>query len=112
VRAVLVLFVVGLFASPAWAGPQDATARQLLASWKDEDPRIRAVAQVIAAAFASGLAWSGTLRGNSVYCPPSALAGPEIMSAFERFIGDNPDVADQPYGGVLAKSLARAFPCK
>ena len=68
VRAVIVLFVVALFPPLAWAGQQDATARQLLASWKDEDPSIRAVAQVVAAAFASGLAWSGTLGAELAGC--------------------------------------------
>ena len=110
-RVVVILFVAALFAPSVWAGSKDATARQLLASWKDEDPGIRAVAEVIAAAFASGLAWSGTLGGNGVYCPPAGLAGPQIMSALQQFVRDNPDAPDEPYGDVLAKSLHRAFPC-
>jgi len=110
-RVAIVFLVAAIIALPVCAGPPDATARQLLASWKDEDPGMRAVAEVIAAAFASGLAWSGTLGGNGVYCPPPALAGPQIMSALQQFVGDNPDAADEPYGGVLAKSLHRAFPC-
>jgi hypothetical protein len=111
-RTATVLFVAAIFAPPVWAGSQNATARQLLASWKDEDPGIRAVAEVIAAAFASGLAWNDTLGGNSVYCPPLALAGPQIMSALQQFVGGNPDMADQPYGAVLARSLHATFPCK
>jgi hypothetical protein len=34
------------------------------------------------------------------------------MSALERFVGDNPDLADQPYGVAMAASLRHAFPCQ
>jgi len=34
------------------------------------------------------------------------------MSAFERFLEDNPDMVDKPYGVALAGSLGRAFPCQ
>jgi hypothetical protein len=99
------------FAPVVWAGPQNATARALLADWKDQNPGMTAVAQVIASAFASGLAAAGRLGGREVFCPPSDLAGKQIMSAFERFVDDNPDLADQPYGIAMAASLSRAFPC-
>jgi Rap1a immunity proteins len=111
VRVIVVLFAAALFPAAGLAGWQDATARQLLASWKDEDAGMRAVAEVIAAAFASGLAWNDTFGSIRVYCPPAGLAGPQIMSALQQFVGDNPDAADQPYGGVLVKSLHYAFPC-
>jgi hypothetical protein len=44
------------------------------------------------------------LGGREVFCPPSDLAGKQIMSAFERFVDDNPDLADPAlwhcHGGV------------
>jgi hypothetical protein len=33
------------------------------------------------------------------------------MSAFEEFLKDNPDMADQPYGAAMAGTLAKAFAC-
>ena len=33
------------------------------------------------------------------------------MSALQRFVDDNPDLADLPYGVAMAASLSRAFPC-
>jgi hypothetical protein len=51
-----------------------------------------AVAEVIANAFASGLAAAGRLGGREVVCPPSDLGGKQIMSALERFVDDNPDL--------------------
>ena len=50
-------------------------------------------------------------RGKQCLLPASGLAGLEIMSAFQRCVGDNPDMADQPYGGVLAKSRGCAYSC-
>ena len=67
--------------------------------------------QVIASAFASGLAAAGRLGGREVVCPPSDLGGKQIMSALQRFVDDNPDLADLPYGVAMAASLSRAFPC-
>ena len=67
--------------------------------------------QVIASAFASGLAAAGKLGGREVVCPPSDLGGKQIMSALEQFVADNPDLADQLYGVAMAASLSRAFPC-
>jgi hypothetical protein len=76
-----------------------------------QDPGMTAVAEVIASAFASGLVAAGRLGGREVVCPPSDLRGKQIMSAFERFMDKNPDLADQPYGVAMAASLSRAFPC-
>ena len=67
------------------------------------------VAEVIASAFASGLAAAGRLGGREVVCPPSDLGGKQI--GLERFVNDNPELADQPYGVAMAASLSRAFPC-
>jgi hypothetical protein len=67
---------------------------------------------MIAAAFASGLSWRGSLAGKEVYCPPPDLKGPQVMSALERFLEDNPNMAEKPYGDAMAASLSRAFPCR
>jgi hypothetical protein len=53
-------------------------------------------APVISSAFASGLSWRGSLAGKEIYCPPPGLKGQEIMSAFEKFIEENPDTAERP----------------
>ena len=89
----------------------DISARRLLSSWKAEDPSMRMLAEVIAAAFSGGLSWHGTLGGKEIYCPPPGLKGHEIMSALERFLEDKPDMADKPYGDTMASTLSRAFPC-
>jgi hypothetical protein len=36
----------------------------------------------------------------------------EVMSAFEQFLEDNPDMADKPYVAAMAGSLSLAFPCQ
>jgi hypothetical protein len=36
---------------------------------------------------------------------------PQIMSAFEGFLKDNPNMADQPYGAAMARTLIKVFPC-
>ena len=72
----------------------------------------RLVAEVIASAFSSGLSWRGSLAGKEVYCPPPGLKGHEIMVAFERFLEDNPDMAERPYGDAMAATLSRAFACQ
>jgi hypothetical protein len=108
-RVIAIVVAAVLFAPLAWAGPQDATARALVANWKDQDPGMTAVAEVIASAFASGLAAAGRLGG---ICPPADLGGKQIMSGLERFVEDNPDVADKPYGVAMAAWLRQAFPCR
>jgi hypothetical protein len=50
-----IAIVAMLLASPVSADSPDISARRLLASWKDQDPTMRMVAEVIASAFASGL---------------------------------------------------------
>ena len=67
---------------------------------------------VIAAAFGNGLSWRGTLAGKDVYCPPPGLTGTQIMATFERFVRDNPDIAERPYGDAMAATLSREFPCQ
>ena len=110
-RVVAIVCAAVLWASVAWAGPENATARALVAEWKDGDPGMTLVAEVIGSAFASGLAAAGKLGGGEVFCPPSDLGGKQIMSVLDRFVADNPDLADQPYGVAMAASLSRAFPC-
>jgi hypothetical protein len=34
------------------------------------------------------------------------------MPAFERFLKENPDLAERPYGDVMAATLSRAYPCQ
>jgi hypothetical protein len=108
---ITALLAVPLVAPGVRAGPENATARALIADLKDQNPGMTAVAEVIASAFASGLGAAGRLGGREVFCPPSDLRGKQIMSALERFVKDNPDLADQPYGVAMAASLSRAFPC-
>ncbi len=112
-RTILVLVVVALMAQGVQAGPEDATAQNLLASWTDGDPGMTAVAEVIASAFASGMSWASTMKGHPVYCPPQAIAltGNQVMSILESFVAANPETADKPYGFGLSASLGRAYPC-
>jgi hypothetical protein len=107
-----VLFLTLLVTGAAWAQSPDISARRLISSWRAEDPSMRLVAEVIASAFASGLSWRGSLAGKEVYCPPPDWKGHEIMVAFERFIEENPDMAERPYGDAMAATLSRAFPCQ
>jgi Rap1a immunity proteins len=65
-----------------------------------------------ASAFTSGLSWPASLGGKEVYCPPPDLKGQQVMSAFERFLEDHPDMTEKPYGDGMAASLSRAFPCQ
>ena len=109
--AAIALVVALLSPVGVCAAPQDATARALLAAWEDQDPSARLAAELIAGAFASGLSWGGKLDGKEVFCPPDGLTGRQIMTAFEQFIGDKPDMADKPYGVAMAESLRRTFPC-
>src|ERR1700760_4139750 len=64
----------------------DISAQRLLASWHDEDPGMRMVAEVIASAFASGYSRGGEESGKQIYCASPDLKGPQIMSAFEAFV--------------------------
>ena len=107
------VLLAALWTSGARAGPADTTARALVADWRDADPGMAAVAEVIASAFASGMSWAGTIEGHAVYCAPPtvALTGNQVMSVLETFVADNPDAADKPYGFALSASLSRAFPC-
>ncbi len=88
---------------------RSSTAQNLLENWNDGDPGTTAVAEVIASAFASGLSWGGHLGGTEVYCPPPDLGGREIMSAFGRFLKNNPDMAGKPYGAAMRWPFAGRF---
>jgi hypothetical protein len=108
-----VFLLAALSTLGARADPADTTARALIAAWKDADPGMAKVAEVIAGAFASGMAWGGTIEGRPIYCPPSnaPLKGGQIMGGLERFVADNPESADKTYGFALSASLAQTFPC-
>jgi hypothetical protein len=34
------------------------------------------------------------------------------MIGFEKFLEDNPDMAEKPYGDAMAALLSRSFPCQ
>ena len=69
------------------------------------------LAEVIASAFASGFSWGEDVAGKHTYCAEPEVKGGEIMSAFERFLRDHPQMAGEPYGAAMAATLGRAFPC-
>jgi hypothetical protein len=104
-------FSVIAFSAPVGADPTDISAQRLLTSWKEDDPGMKMLAEVIAGAFASGFSWGGDASGRHTYCAPPNLTGPKIMVAFEAFLGDHPQMAGQPYGAAMAATLSRAFPC-
>ncbi len=107
------VLLAAVWTSGTRAGPADATARALVADWKNGDREMAAVAEVIASAFASGMSWAGTIEGHPNYCPPpiGTFTGNQAMNILEGFIADNPAAADKPYGFALSASLRRAFPC-
>ena len=107
-----ILIVAMLLTFSVAAQSPDISARRLLAGWKAQDPSMRMLAEVIAAAFSGGLSWRGSLAGKEIYCPPPGLKGHEIMISFEQFLKDNPDMADKPYGDAMASTLSRTFPCQ
>jgi Rap1a immunity proteins len=69
------------------------------------------LAEVIASAFASGFSWGGDVAGKHAYCAEPDVKGREIMSAFEGFLRDHPQMGGEPYGAAMAATLSRAFPC-
>ena len=105
------VFLAMVFPMPCRADPPDISAQRLLTSWKEGDPGMRMVAEVIGSAFASGISWGTDARPKLVSCAPPDLKGGEIMAAFEGFLGDNPQLAGSPYGAAMAATLRRAFPC-
>jgi hypothetical protein len=108
---VVAVFLATLIAGVAHADGPDISAQRLLNSWHDDDPDMRMVAEVIASAFASGFAWAREIAGKRWCCAAPDLKGPQIMSSFEGFLKDNPNMADQPYGTAMASTLIKAFPC-
>jgi Rap1a immunity proteins len=109
--AVAGVLLATFIAAAAYADGPDISAQRLLDSWHDDDPGMRMVAEVIASAFASGFSWGGDRAGKRRYCAAPDLKGPQIMSAFEGFLKDTPNMADQPYGAAMAGTLMKAFPC-
>jgi Rap1a immunity proteins len=107
-----IAFIAMLLAAPALADPPDISARRLLSGWKDQDPNTRMLAEVIASAFAGGLSWRGSLAGKDVYCPPPGFKGQQVMIVFEKFLEENPDLGEKPYGDAMAAALSRGFPCQ
>ena len=107
-----ILFVAMLLTAAVLAESPDISGRRLLLAWKGEEPSMHMLAEVIASAFASGLSWRGSLAGKEVYCPPPGLKGHEIMSAFEQFLQDNPDMAERPYGDAMPATRVGAFACR
>jgi hypothetical protein len=103
--------LAALIATAALADGPDISAQRLLDSWKGEDPGMRMIAEVIASAFASGFSWGGIDAGKRAYCSSSDLKGGQIMSAFELFLRDHPEMTSEPYGAAMAKTLTRTFPC-
>jgi len=83
----------------------------LVLSWKGDDPMMRMVAEMIAAAFGSGLSWRASIAGKEVYCPPPGLTGAQIMPAFEHFLEDNPNMAEKPYGDATVATLIEEYSC-
>jgi hypothetical protein len=65
-QVVVIVSAAVLYASAAWAGAENATARALVAEWNGGNPGMALVAEVIASAFASGLAAAGRLGGREV----------------------------------------------
>ena len=106
-----IVAIVLVLAAPASADPADISARRLLAEWNGQDPGTRMLAEVIASAFAGGLSWRGSLAGKEIYCPPPDLKGRQVMTALEKFVEENPDIAERAYGDAKAASLSRTFPC-
>jgi hypothetical protein len=62
---------------------------------------MRMLAEVIASAFASGLSWSSAHGGREVYCHPPGLKGQQVMAGFEKFLEENPDMAEKPRDAIV-----------
>lgn len=105
------VLLAALVACEAQAEGADISAQRLIASWHDDDPGMRMVAEVIASAFASGFSWGGEAARKQSYCAPPDVKGRQIMGAFEAFVKDNPALAEHPYGEAMAGTIKKAFPC-
>jgi hypothetical protein len=104
-------FLAMLIWSVAETASPDISAQRLLSSWQEGEPGMRMVAEMIASAFASGFSWGGNAAGKQVYCAQFDVKGHEIMSAFEGFLRDHPQMASEPYGAAMAATLSTAFQC-
>ena len=98
--------------APGSGGFSDISAGRLLSSWTGQDPMMSKAAEMVAAAFAGGLSWRGSLGGKDIYCPVSGMKGRDVMIGFKQFLADHPEMADRPYGQAMAASLIREFPCQ
>jgi Rap1a immunity proteins len=106
-----VVFAAIVLSAPSHADPPDISARRLLSSWQEGDPGMKMLAEVIASAFASGFSWGGNAAGKHPYCAPADLKGGQIMSAFEAFLRDHPQLSGEPYGAAMAATVTQTFPC-
>jgi hypothetical protein len=71
-KTVTAVLLIGVWASEARADPANTTARALVAAWKDGDPAMVAVAEVIA----NGMSYAGKIESHPVDRPPTvSLAG-------------------------------------
>ena len=59
------VFLAAMVASAAKADRPEISAQRLLENWKDNDPGMRMVAEVIASAFASGFPAAETARESA-----------------------------------------------
>ena len=69
-----VFLAAAMVASAAQADGPDISAQRLLESWKDDEPGMRMIAEVIASAFASGFSWGGDGAGERASLPTSKAA--------------------------------------
>ena len=53
------VFLAMALPAPGRAEPPNISAQRLLASWQEGEPGMKMLAEVIASAFASGMAWAG-----------------------------------------------------
>jgi hypothetical protein len=90
-RGAIVL-VAMLLTGAASAQSPDISAQRLLSSWKGEDPMMSKLAEVIAAAFSSGLSWQGAVGGKQVWAFINATGESDLPKLAKndqhRLLGD------------------------
>jgi hypothetical protein len=69
------VFLATMLSTLGRADPPDISAERLLTSWREGDPGMRMLAEVIASSFASGFSWGADAAGKRVYCAPPNLKG-------------------------------------